>query len=250
MQGQQPVAVTAGHLRGDGRQQHRRRAQALGEGRGEQHHRPPGRRRAQGGAGAAIVAEQRVQLGPAGLHHREVAQLPGQCLERHGGGRPLRAVQVEQAADPEVAAAIGALFHVEAVEQLHLGAADEGGHFIGGAEHGPRPQRHRPAHIHRPHRRRQDQARRPPGQQRVHPCPARVQSLGQGRQNGQAVTFGREQQVIRHRHSFATFLRSTTRQGRAVGVHYHVQRGRPDRRLPGLAGVLRRDRGGRFGLRR
>ena len=122
----------------------------------------------------------------------------GQRAERRGGRRPLRAVQVEQAAHPEVAARVLALLDVEAVEQLHLGAGDEGRHPVGGAEHRARPQRHRLAQADHAHRRRQRRAGGAVDQPRMRGVPRGLQRIGQRLQDGQRVALGREQQVIRH----------------------------------------------------
>ena len=49
-------------------------------------------------------------------------------------------------------------FHIEAVEHLHFRATEEGRHPVGGRKDRARPQRHRFAQTHAPHRRRQARA--------------------------------------------------------------------------------------------
>ena len=123
---------------GDGVVQARRRAQAFGEGRGEQHHRPAAGTGTQGLGQGVGLAEQRIELGPARFHDGEMPGFGGQRLEGPGGRRPLGAIEVELPAHAEMPAGVAAFFDVEAVEELHLGAREESGHVVGGAEDRPR----------------------------------------------------------------------------------------------------------------
>src|SRR5690606_27643893 len=122
--------------------------------------------------------------------------------------------------------------------------------LVGGAEHRARAQPYRLAHAYRAHRARQAQAGGASGQQRVHAVAAGVQGVGQRLQNGQPVALGRKQQVVRHQYSSLPAGPLARRHRAAFGLHYRVQRGRPHRGLPGLAVLLRRDRGGRLRLHR
>lgn len=143
MQGEQPVMRAACDVRGNLVVQHRRRAQPLGKSGAEQDDRAPVSRRAQRGAASTVIAKHRVQFGPAGLGHREMAFALGQCTKRGGGGRALRAIQIEQPAHPEMPAVVFPFLHVEAVKQLHLGAGYERRHPVGGTEHRTWAQRQR-----------------------------------------------------------------------------------------------------------
>ncbi|MNV37573.1 hypothetical protein D3C71_1290990 [compost metagenome] len=197
MQGEQPVAIAARDVGGDLLVQVRGRAQALGEGGAEQDYRAAGSGRAQCRAGAAVLAEQRVQLGPAGLGHGEMAFARGQRAERFGGGRALGAVKIEQAAHPEVAAGAITLLYVEPMEHLHLGPGDERRHPVGRAEHCARAQGQRLAQVHVGHAR-QLRPGRAIGEPGRHRLTGRVQRLGQWGENGQRITLRRKQQVLGH----------------------------------------------------
>ena len=173
-------------------------AQPLGKGGRKQHYRPAARCIAQAVGARIMGGKQRIELGPAGFHDLEVVRVRGQRLERRRGGRPLRAVQVEHAAHTEMTAIVFALFDVEAMEQLHLGAGDEARHPVGGAEDRARTQRHRFAGgMDHP---RIGQVRRAgaidkPG---MHAMTTGLQRIGQRLQDGQRIAFGCKQQVLRH----------------------------------------------------
>ncbi len=197
MQGQQPVAIAAGNIGRDLVMQVRCSAQPFGEGRAEQDHRPSLRRCPQCRTGPAIVAEQRVELRPAGLAHREVALARGQFLERCGGGRPLGAVEIEKTADAEMPARAVPLLHVEAMEDLHLGPGDERRHPVGRTEHRPRAQRQGLFQANAGHAGQLGPGRAilEPGRHRM---PGGVQRLRQWGENRQRIALRRKQQVLSH----------------------------------------------------
>ena len=200
MQREQPVSPARGDLGGNRVDQVRRSAYALGEGGREHRHLSATRGMAHPLRRATILPEQRVQLGPARLHHREVAMFPGQPGKRHRRRRSLRAVQVEQPADAEVPALVGVLAGVEAMEQLHLGPGEERRYPVHCAQHGPWIQRNGRARVHHGHGPRHALPRF--GQRTVEPgmhaITCRLQRLRQRLQDRQRVALTRREQHIGH----------------------------------------------------
>ena len=79
----------------------------------------------------AAVAQERVEFGPAGFRHREMAKPLGHGPELRGIARAGGAIQVEEAADVDVSWLAG----VEAMEGLHFHAGEKMRYRVAGRDH-------------------------------------------------------------------------------------------------------------------